>query len=71
MAGRRRKDPEGGDLVQQNMAVPQAVAVAFREGARAHGLTLVDYFSALVADERQRPDLGPALQEVMDFSATA
>ncbi len=71
MAGRRPKDPNGNSLVQQNFSVTQAVAEAFRQGASDHGMSLVDYFSALVADERQRPDLGPALQEVMDLRTTA
>jgi hypothetical protein len=69
MAGRPRKDPDG--LVQRNFAVPRALDAAFKEGAAAHGLTLVDYFAALVAADRRRPELGPAIQEVFDLRSSA
>lgn len=71
MAGRPRKDPYGQQLVQRNVAIPPALDEAFRAGARRHGLTLVDYFAALVARDADRPDLGPALQEGLDLLDTA
>lgn len=71
MAGRPRKDPNGQDLVRVGFAVPPSLDKAFRDGARAHGLTLVDYFSALVAADCKRPDLGPALQEGFDLPHSA
>lgn len=69
MAGRPRKDPDG--LVPLSFRVPRDLDRAFRDGARSHGLTLVDYLAALVADDRRRPDLGPALQEGFDLRDTA
>lgn len=69
MAGRPRKDPDG--LVSLSFKHPRDVDKAFREGACEHGLSLVDYLAALVAAERRRPELGPALQEVIDLRTSA
>lgn len=69
MAGRPKKDPDG--LVGLNFAVPGRLREAVRDGAREHGLSMVDYLAALVAAERHDPNLGPALQEVIDLADTA
>lgn len=66
MAGRPRKDPDG--LVAMNFAVPGALKQAVRDGARDHGLSMVDYIAALVAIERNNESLGPALQRGLDFA---
>lgn len=71
MAGRPRKDPHGQDLERLTFSVPPALNEAFREGAQEHGLYLVDYLAALVAADRRRPDLGPALQEGFVLQNTA
>ena len=63
MAGRPRKHFD--TPVHLGFQVTPSLAAAFREGAALHGLNLTDYLAALVAEERQRPELGPTLQEVL------
>ena len=66
MAGRPRKDPDGGALVALSMSVTTSARQAIRTGAETHGMSVVDYLCALVAADtgRQLPGV-PALQEVL------
>lgn len=69
MAGRRPKDPSGQPLKRVNLAVTTALRAAIEDGARDHGMSIVDYVGSLVALERGLPDIAPPLQEVLPKSA--
>ncbi|GAA4684945.1 hypothetical protein GCM10023197_46040 [Gordonia humi] len=66
MAGRPKKHQDG--LVRRNMWVDPDVEAAFKRGAQKHGLTLVDYFAALVLQAESQP-ITPA-QEVLPLRLT-
>ncbi len=70
MAGRPRKDPSGAPLVSCNLNVPGRVKDAAKAAAAAHGVPMVDYVCALIAQDN--PEVlawVPALQEVLPKSA--